>query len=109
LTACCDVIKLCELPALADIAVKLERARAIAQAELELARVRRAKAALIERASAFGELDLSHLASPKPSGSLMLFTGVVFDPNPSTPRRRCRCKSLIERLKPSGACHQRAV
>jgi hypothetical protein len=38
-------------------AVKLERARAIAQAELELARVRRAKVALIERASAFGELD----------------------------------------------------
>jgi hypothetical protein len=38
-------------------AVKLERARAIAQAELELARVRRAKVALIERAPAFGELD----------------------------------------------------
>ena len=35
----------------------LERARAIAQAELELARVRRVKVALIERASAFGELD----------------------------------------------------
>jgi hypothetical protein len=35
----------------------LERARAVAQAELELARVRRAKVALIERASAFGELD----------------------------------------------------
>jgi hypothetical protein len=38
-------------------AILLERARAIAQAELELARVRRAKVALIERASAFGELD----------------------------------------------------
>src|SRR5262245_56327103 len=37
--------------------VKLERARAIAQAELELARVRRAKVALIECASAFGEFD----------------------------------------------------
>ena len=35
----------------------LERARAIAQAELDLARVRRAKVSLIERASAFGELD----------------------------------------------------
>ena len=35
----------------------LERARAIAQEELDLARVRRAKVALIERASAFGELD----------------------------------------------------
>jgi hypothetical protein len=38
-------------------AIMLERARAVAQAELELARVRRAKVALIERASAFGELD----------------------------------------------------
>ena len=35
----------------------LERARAIAQAELDLARVRRAKVSLIERACAFGELD----------------------------------------------------
>ena len=35
-------------------AIVLERARAIAQAELDLARVRRAKVALIERASAFG-------------------------------------------------------
>ena len=38
-------------------AMVLERARAIAQADLELARVRRAKVALIERASAFGEFD----------------------------------------------------
>jgi hypothetical protein len=38
-------------------AIALERARALAQAELDLARVRRAKVALIERASAFGELD----------------------------------------------------
>jgi len=38
-------------------AIVLERARAIAQAELDLARVRRAKVALIECASAFGELD----------------------------------------------------
>src|SRR5262249_39498331 len=38
-------------------AISLERARAIAQAELDLARVRRVKVALIERASAFGELD----------------------------------------------------
>src|SRR5262249_202084 len=37
--------------------ILLERARTIAQAELELARVRRVKVALIERASAFGELD----------------------------------------------------
>jgi hypothetical protein len=38
-------------------AIMLERARAVAEAELDLARVRRAKVALIERASAFGELD----------------------------------------------------
>jgi hypothetical protein len=38
-------------------AILLEHARAIAQAELDLARVRRAKVASIERASAFGELD----------------------------------------------------
>src|SRR5262245_45946660 len=37
--------------------ILLERARTIAQAELDLARVRRAKVAVIERASAFGELD----------------------------------------------------
>jgi len=44
-------------------AILLERARALAQAELELARVRRAKVALIERASAFGELDPPRLTS----------------------------------------------
>jgi hypothetical protein len=37
--------------------ILLERARTIAQAELELAQVRQAKVALIKRASAFGELD----------------------------------------------------
>jgi hypothetical protein len=40
-----------------DDAITLERAREIAQAELDLARVRRAKVAVIERAAAFGELD----------------------------------------------------
>jgi hypothetical protein len=40
-----------------DDAIVLELARAIAQAELDLARVRRAKVAMIERASAFGEFD----------------------------------------------------
>src|SRR5262249_32125763 len=38
-------------------AITLERAREIAQAELDLARVRRAKVALIERACTFGDLD----------------------------------------------------
>ena len=40
-----------------DDAITLERAREIAQADLDLARVRRAKVALIERAFALGELD----------------------------------------------------
>jgi hypothetical protein len=40
-----------------DDAITLERAREIAQAELDLARVRRAKVALIERACTFGDLD----------------------------------------------------
>jgi len=40
-----------------DDATTRERALQIAQAELELARVRRAKVALIERARVFGELD----------------------------------------------------
>src|SRR5262245_26120320 len=43
--------------------ISLERARAIAQSELDLARVRRAKVALIERASAFGELDPPRLTA----------------------------------------------
>jgi hypothetical protein len=38
-------------------AIILERARAVAQAELELGRVRQAKVALITRAMAFGTLD----------------------------------------------------
>jgi hypothetical protein len=46
-----------EIAGESEDAIVLERARAIAQAELDLARVRRAKVALIERASAFGELD----------------------------------------------------
>jgi hypothetical protein len=88
-------------------AVKLERARDIAQAELELARVRRAKVALIERASAFGELDSPRLTDAKQSGSLMHFWGVDSSiPNPSAPRRRCRRKSLIDRLKLFGGCYQ---
>ena len=69
-----------------DDAITLDCALQIAQAELELARVRRAKVGLIERASAFGELDpprltvtqmirlvnafdRGRLIVPKPSGS----------------------------------------
>ena len=63
--------------------VKLERARAIAQADLELTQVRRAKVALIERASAFGELD-----PPRPTVSQMIRLlnafqrGRLIDPKP---------------------------
>ena len=55
-------------------AVKLERARTIAQAELELARVRRAKVALIERASAFGGLDPPQLTA---AGSIRLLNAAL--------------------------------
>jgi hypothetical protein len=57
-------------------AVKLERARTIAQAELELARVRRVKVALIERACVFGELDPPQLAA---AGSIRLLNAAVRD------------------------------
>jgi hypothetical protein len=57
-------------------AIVLERARAVAQAELELARVRRAKVALIERASAFGELDPPQLTR---AGFIRLLNAVLRD------------------------------
>jgi histone H3/H4 len=57
-------------------AVKLERARTIAQADLELARVRRVKVALIERACVFGELDPPQLAA---AGSIRLLNAAVRD------------------------------
>jgi hypothetical protein len=83
--------------------IVLERARAVAQAELELARARRAKIALIERASAFGELDRRSSPPPESSGTLMRFSGVE-KPNRSTPRRRCRHKNLNDPLRRSDAC-----
>ena len=57
-------------------AIVLERACAIAQAELDLARVRRAKLALIERASAFGELDPPQLTA---AGFIRLLNAVLRD------------------------------
>ena len=56
-------------------AIVLERARAIAQAELDLARVRRAKVALIERTSAFGELDPPQLTATQMIRLLNAFEG----------------------------------
>jgi len=89
-------------------AIVLERAREIAQAELDLARVRRAKVAVIERASAFGELDPPRLTVTQMIRLLNArWTGVDSSfPNRSTPRRRCRHKSLTDRQKPSDACCQ---
>jgi hypothetical protein len=55
--------------------ILLERARAIAQAELELARVRRVKVALIERASVFGELDPPQLTVTQMIRVLNAFDG----------------------------------
>jgi hypothetical protein len=52
-------------------AIMVERARAIAQSELDLARVRQAKVALIERASAFGALDPFILPKPGDSSATM--------------------------------------
>jgi hypothetical protein len=48
-------------------AIMLERARAAAQAELDLAQIRRAKVALIERASALRELDQGRSIFPEPT------------------------------------------
>ena len=89
-------------------AMELERARAIAQAELELARVRQAKVALIERACAFGALDPPRVASSTRIIRLLNTLTEVNSSfqNPSTPRRRCRPASLSDRLKPSGECCQ---
>ena len=62
-------------------AIALERARAVAEAELELARVRRAKVALIERASAFGELDPPRPPRVAASQALRVLNSMVRNPN----------------------------
>ena len=59
-----------------DDAITLDCALQIAQAELELARVRRAKVGLIERASAFGELDPPQLTR---AGFIRLLNAVLRD------------------------------
>jgi hypothetical protein len=57
----------CQIVGDTDGALALERARAAAYAELDLARVRRAKVALIERASALGEFEQGGATVPEPS------------------------------------------
>ena len=84
--------------------IVLERARAVAQAELELARVRRAKVALIERASAFGELDPPQLTAARCNPAPKCSSIGVDTSKPSTPRRRCRHKNLNDPLRRSDAC-----
>ena len=88
-------------------AIVLERARAIAQADLELTQVRRAKVALIERASAFGELD-----PPGPTVSQMIRLlnafqrGKLIDPKPidasatMPPQEPDRSAEAIRRVLP---------
>ena len=88
-------------------AIVLERARAIAQADLELTQVRRAKVALIERASAFGELD-----PPGPTVSQMIprlnafQRGRLIDPKPidasatMPPQEPDRSAEAIRRVLP---------
>jgi hypothetical protein len=44
-----------------ETATDLERARAVAEAELDLARVRRAKVSMIERVWTFGDLEPANL------------------------------------------------
>jgi hypothetical protein len=90
--------------------ILLERSRAFAQAELDLARVRRAKVALIERASAFGELG-----PPRLFGTVTQLIRAIRAlergrmsslPEPIDAWRQCRHKSRTDRLKPSDACCQ---
>jgi hypothetical protein len=62
--------------------ILLECARAIAQAEFDLARVRRAKVALIERASVFGELDPPRLTLTQMIRLLNADWGTLIAPKP---------------------------
>jgi exonuclease VII large subunit len=55
----------------------LEAARTVAQAELDLARVRRAKIALMESVFAFGELDLSQVQSVAVEAIQLFKSGVA--------------------------------
>jgi hypothetical protein len=86
----------------------LQHARAAAQAELDLARVRQVKLGLIESVSALGALD-----APQDMGYVIkafLYLELALDgkaprgrppsQNPSIPWRRCRRRSLNVQLKP---------
>jgi hypothetical protein len=61
-----------------ETATDLERARAVAEAELDLARVRRAKVSLIERVWKFGDLDAASLFS-SPAQAIRLLKALERD------------------------------
>jgi hypothetical protein len=61
-----------------ETATDLERARAVAEAELDLARVRRAKVSLIERVWTFGDLDSASLFS-SPAEAIRLLKALERD------------------------------
>jgi len=90
-----------------DDAIPLERARAIAQAELDLARVRRAKVALIERASAFGEFDppqltvaqLIRIANAFDRGKLTIVPKAI-DASATMPSQPNRSAEAVRRVLP---------
>ena len=89
-------------------AITLERARAVAHAELDLARVRRAKVALIERPSAFGELDaLATMPSQEPDRSAEAVRRALPDlrkleryERRSAARRDRAALDIVDRIKP---------
>jgi hypothetical protein len=61
-----------------ETATVFERARAVAEAELDLARVRRAKVSLIERVWTFGDLDSASLFS-SPAQAIRLLKALQRD------------------------------
>jgi hypothetical protein len=93
--------------------ITIERARDAAEAELELARVRRVKVALIERVAAFGRFDVpSRFASPKDEAAWILqhFWGatlwkgrpkLAIDPLPAMPSQEPqRTAEAVRRILP---------
>jgi hypothetical protein len=83
--------------------VKLECARAIAAAELDLARVRQAKVALIERVMASGALDRAYGEAPrKVLQSRTLAREVQAQEAPAMPSAElCRSAEAIKRALPA--------
>ena len=91
-------------------AIILERARAVAQADFDLAQVRRAKVALIARASAFGQLDPPRVLSTVSQfirlfnsldrGQVASFPEPVDSSAPMPPQEPYRSAEAIRRVLP---------